>query len=214
MLRVFGLLLLLAYSATAALAEEVPLSPETLAAMLTPSSGGATVLEYQADKYRSEGKITGCGVSFTYLFRDWAYRDNAPTVAYGSLVYFWEPPTEPYLALRLGVNDLVVVNDSITMERGNPYFSYIEINDKNLAGLESKVLRFQENHIIVTYYIDDTSMELYSAASNLEKLIISFNRKKVGSDLSHELNPENFTIENTELLRCLLELALEIRRSQ
>ena len=146
MLRAIGLFFVLLASATAVRSETLSLSPEALG-LLTPTSG-VRVLEYSADEYRAEGKIEGCGISFSYLFRDWAYRDNAPTIAYGSVVYFWVPPTAPYLALRLGINDLTVEQDSVTRELRNPNYAYIQINGRNMAGREYKILRPTEKMLI------------------------------------------------------------------
>lgn len=176
---------MVALPATRIHAEELPTSPEALA-MLLPSSG-AHVLQYEADEYRVEGKIEGCGVSFQYLFRDWAYRDNAPTVAYGSVVYFWPPSKQPSLLFRLGVNDLKPTRTFITRKHAKPNYAYIEINGSNMTGREYKNLSFKGGRIITMVYLDDKKFTLLIEMVYLKSLVVSFNREKGGIDLSHDL---------------------------
>ena len=45
---------------------------------------GSLLLELTFTPYRAQGKLYGCGYSFHVLLRDWAYRENQPTVVYGS----------------------------------------------------------------------------------------------------------------------------------
>ena len=165
--------------------EQLPISPQVLKTLLPAS--GAYVLEYQADDYRAEGKIEGCGVSFQYLFRDWAYRDNAPTLAYGSVVYFWKPPKRPYLAFRIGIDDLKLLKTTVGKISAKPNYAYIEINGTSLAGREYKQLRFKGGRILNTVYLDDKKLTLMGKLSTLKSLVVAFNRKKGSTDLRHEL---------------------------
>ncbi len=204
MLRAIGLFFVLFASATAVRSETLSLSPEALG-LLTPTSG-ARVLEYSADEYRAEGKIEGCGVSFQYLFRDWAYRDNAPTIAYGSVVYFWVPPKKPYLALRLGINDLTVEQDSVTRERRNPYFAYIQLNGRNMAGREDEILLPKEDKLINILYFEDDKSSLFSEFLFLKNLTVAFNREKGSTDLSHAVVDDHANPEHAKLRECLTEM--------
>ena len=68
---------------------------------------GSLLLELTFTPYRAQGKLYGCGYSFHVLLRDWAYRENQPTVVYGSVVYFKDGHF-PAISLRLGINDMRV----------------------------------------------------------------------------------------------------------
>lgn len=199
---------LVALPATRAHAEELPISPEALA-MLLPSSG-AHVLQYEADEYRVEGRTEGCGVSFQYLFRDWAYRDNAPTVAYGSVVYFWPPSKQPSLLFKLGIVDLKPTRTSITRKHAKPNYAYIEINGSNMAGREYRKLRFKDAGSIHMAYLDDEKFTLLTEMVSLKGLVVSFNREKGGIDLSHDLlskAPHTSTgLASIKITTCLAEL--------
>jgi hypothetical protein len=67
---------------------------------------GPRVLSFEFTPYRTEGKLEGCGYSFEVLLKDWAYRSNQPTIAYGSIVYFGQKNIAPYLSFRLGLVDI------------------------------------------------------------------------------------------------------------
>ena len=116
------------------------------------------------------------------------------------------------MGLRLGVNDLTVVNNAVNRLSVKPNFAYIQINGQNMAGREIKILRFKNDQIINIVYLEDEKSNLFVELLLLKNMTISFNKNKGGTDLSHVIVDDYANPEHAILRECLTEMAEMIKR--
>lgn len=165
---------------------------------------GSLLLELTFTPYRAQGKLYGCGYSFHVLLRDWAYRENQPTVVYGSVVYFREDGHFPAISLRLGINDMRVQQGVVQRYDASVENAYLRWGEGSTAELKPIVVDGERGARSFTY--QDPESHLMEALVLADPLTVAFNRKAAGTDLEFELPVmyEDAWIENGA---CLRELA-------
>lgn len=155
---------------------------------LSQTMGDDSVLiDFTVEPYRRQGKLYGCGVSFSGLMKDWAYRNNELVIMNGSVSFFAPEGRMPYVLLRLALVDLK--NDTTVLTRpASVNYAYLRSPELNLAGKEWSI----------DGALDDVQGSfrsfVYLAEGNIVPQVfgpgplkIAFNRAEAGVDLEFEL---------------------------
>ncbi len=167
-------------------------------------AGGPHLLTLDSTPYRSEGKLEGCGYSYQVLLRDWAYRSNQPTVAYGSVVYFAFPDRSPVFSLRIGLTDIERRGEKLWQRTTSVNYAYLRWGKKTTAGTETSIVDGEDGAKAFSYA--DPQVEMMEWLALADPLTIAFNREPDSLDVEFDV-PIMFSDAWLSVGSCLSELA-------
>jgi hypothetical protein len=163
---------------------DVPLS-EFDVALQGVSSNGPRLISLEFTPYRNRGDLRGCGYAYRVLLRDWAYRANAPTVAYGSVVLFVNPDGAPVLSHRIGLTDIQRSEGRLWQQDSSVSYSYLRWNDLDTIDRERSILDGEGGTRLFSYAEPDVQTLEWLILP--DTLTIAFNREPGGTDLEFEV---------------------------
>lgn len=165
---------------------------------------GPQVISLEFTPYRSQGVLEGCGYAYQVLLRDWAYRQNQPTIAYGSIVYFSYRGKVPALVQRIGLTDIEQRGDRLWQRNVSVHYAYLRRGAQPTAGRESSIIDGEDGVRVFTYV--DPELEKMVWLFGDDVLTVAFNREADKSDLEFDLSILYSEIAPS-LAVCLRELA-------
>lgn len=183
---------------------EVAMDRKALDLMLAEiNESGPFTVELESTPYRSEGRLNGCGLSFSILLRDWAYRSNRPTIARGSVVYFVPVDRAPHLSMRIFLVDLERRANSVWKRVSSVHYAYLRRGQESTAQQEDA--NFEGEHAVRVFVYGDPEVQKLEWLLGDPPLTVNFNRQPGGTDLEFTL-PIVLSDSFPDLLACLSEM--------
>ena len=187
------------------------LSSQDLQHLSQTIGGDSVLIDFTIDPYRRQGKLYGCGVSFSGLMKDWAYRNNELVIVNGSVSFLAPEGRMPYVLLRLALVDLK--NDTMVLMRPTSVnYAYLRSAELNLAGKEwSLEGALDDVQGIFRSFVYLAEGNIVAQVFGPGPLNIAFNRAEAGVDLEFELNmlsQPNFP----QWVSCYTDLMAELLR--
>jgi hypothetical protein len=185
--------------------QSLAIDPMALEFMLQEVTvNGPQLFDLSVTPYRSEGEIEGCGYSFQVLLRDWAYRSNEPTIAYGSIVYWGYPDRQPALTLRIGLIDITRRGDQFLKRNTSVNYAYLRGERQSTAGAESS--SFEGEDMVNVFVYLDPELEMLEWLMLEDHLTIGFNREVRRTDLEFNVPVISNDVRLADIVSCFGEL--------
>lgn len=146
----------------------------------------------------AEGVLTGCGLEFSALKRDFSTKKGAPTKIVGS--FYLRPNKNIGLgyALKLGVFDGLSFDNAIA-----PNNAFISAPNGKIPPKAIRVLAETPGFALFVGGFDDAVMDAYAAILDKSRLAVGFNRKSGQQDVTFliDLAVIDIKMENDSAVR-------------
>jgi len=169
----------------------------------------ASLLEFEASEYKSEGKINGCGFEYSLISRDYTYNQGKLTLIIGSINTFYVREKDLNVSIKvLGKNMSVYLGQPPVFENYLINYAYIGSSNFSSAGKETSGFRCEDGGYCAIYSGLKIFEDTYSSIMNND-FYVAYNRRQGGLDVQVDLSPDDLKGSSNQLLRfsnCLVEL--------
>lgn len=166
------------------LAFMIPLSP--ISASSTNSLLGTLFVKFS--EQRSKGELKGCSLEYSSLIQDHSYNRGELYAVFGSLSISQNKSGTPLIGLKVGTQKVVPGTNGSAIEfiPERPHFAYL--TDENGANNAKQLIASTDSDtpgakFFVYNLFTEEAIQLTSALSAKQKLIIAFNRREGGIDV-------------------------------
>jgi hypothetical protein len=166
---------------------------------------GPQVFSLEFTPYRSQGILEGCGYAYEVILRDWAYRSNKPTIAYGSVVAFLYQGKPAALSHRIGLTDIEQRDNALWQRNSSVHYAYLSRGTRSTAGMEHKAFDGEDGVRVFTY-VDPQLEMIYWLLLDPDPFTIAFNRTPNATDLEFKIPTRLHLDVWKAFAECLVEL--------
>ena len=168
-----------------------------------PFSENTVVQQFEYFPIRRAGRLSACSFEFSLWSRDWAYRNNQPIWAVGSINYLLHSAVASSVVLKLHVLDYENRDGTAWVSNGDVHFAYVDIDELSLS---SSTRETPSDEVASYFQAPDSDMSLLFALMRAEKLVVWFNRKDGGADLQLTIPVAEYEKQRREFHSCGIEL--------